>query len=68
LEDGRLKPDNNLVENAIRPFVVGRKNWLFSGRLFEKLPHAESDTDYISLLPYNIEKTNLLIDANIRGD
>ena len=22
---------NNLVENAIRPFVLGRKNWLFSG-------------------------------------
>ena len=22
--------DNNLHENAIRPFVVGRKNWLFS--------------------------------------
>ena len=21
---------NNLVENAIRPFVVGRKNWLFA--------------------------------------
>ncbi len=32
LEDGRLRPDNNLVENAIRPFVLGRKNWLFSGR------------------------------------
>jgi transposase len=31
LKDGRLRPDNNLVENAIRPFVVGRKNWLFSG-------------------------------------
>lgn len=31
LEDGRLKPDNNAAENAIRPFVVGRKNWLFSG-------------------------------------
>ena len=31
VEDGRLKPDNNLVENAIRPFVVGRKNWLFAG-------------------------------------
>jgi len=29
LQDGRLRPDNNLVENAIRPFVVGRKNWLF---------------------------------------
>jgi len=23
--------DNNLVENTIRPFVIGRKNWLFSG-------------------------------------
>ena len=31
IQDGRLKPDNNLVENAIRPFVVGRKNWLFAG-------------------------------------
>ena len=31
LHDARLRPDNNLVENAIRPFVVGRKNWLFSG-------------------------------------
>ena len=31
LEDGRLPIDNNLAENAIRPFVVGRKNWLFAG-------------------------------------
>jgi len=30
IRDGRLRIDNNLVENAIRPFVVGRKNWLFS--------------------------------------
>jgi len=30
LEDGRLKIDNNGAENAIRPFVIGRKNWLFS--------------------------------------
>jgi transposase len=28
--DGRLRMDNNLAENAIRPFVVGRKNWLFN--------------------------------------
>jgi transposase len=26
-----LTPDNNASENAIRPFVLGRKNWLFSG-------------------------------------
>lgn len=30
INDGILRPDNNLAENAIRPFVVGRKNWLFS--------------------------------------
>ncbi|MGH8644158.1 MAG: IS66 family transposase [Gammaproteobacteria bacterium] len=29
LEDGRLSIDNNRIENAIRPFVLGRKNWLF---------------------------------------
>ncbi len=26
-----MTPDNNSAENAIRPFVVGRKNWLFAG-------------------------------------
>jgi transposase/uncharacterized coiled-coil protein SlyX len=30
LEDGRCSFSNNLSENAIRPFTVGRKNWLFS--------------------------------------
>ena len=28
--DGRLSIDNNPAENAIRPFVIGRKNWMFS--------------------------------------
>jgi transposase len=31
VEDGHITPDNNAAENAIRPFVVGRKNWLFAG-------------------------------------
>ena len=26
-----VRPDTNLVENDIRPFAVGRKNWLFAG-------------------------------------
>jgi transposase len=30
LDDGRLKPDNNTAENAIRPLALGRKNWLFA--------------------------------------
>lgn len=30
LEDGRLEIDNNRSERAIKPFVIGRKNWLFA--------------------------------------
>lgn len=30
LEDGRLEMDNNRVENALRPFCLGRRGWLFS--------------------------------------
>jgi transposase len=46
LQDGRLRPDNNLVENAIRPFVLGRKNWLFAGS-----PNgAEATATFFSLI------------------
>jgi len=31
LTDGRVQVDNNLVENAIRPTAIGKKNWLFVG-------------------------------------
>jgi transposase len=31
LYDGHLEIDNNLVENAIRPNAIGRKNYLFAG-------------------------------------
>ena len=81
LEHAQLTPDNNACEQAIRPFVVGRKNWLFSGsprgaaasatlyslietakangrepywylrELFEQLPHARTQADYLALLP-----------------
>ena len=30
LEHGEIEISNNQVENAIRPFVVGRKGWLFA--------------------------------------
>ncbi|MCK5881437.1 MAG: IS66 family transposase [Sinobacterium sp.] len=30
IEDGEYPIDNNRAENCIRPFVIGRKNWLFS--------------------------------------
>jgi len=31
LYDGKLQIDNNLIENAIRPIALGRKNYLFAG-------------------------------------
>ena len=33
LDDGTLPPDNNHVENQIRPVALGRSNWLFAGSL-----------------------------------
>lgn len=33
LEDGGLPIDNNRVENLIRPWALGRSNWLFAGSL-----------------------------------
>ncbi len=42
----QLTPDNNGAENAIRPFVVGRKNWLFSG----SPKGAEASCFYYSLI------------------
>ena len=31
LEDGHCSISNSVAENCIRPFVIGRKNWLFAG-------------------------------------
>jgi transposase len=46
LESSYLTPDNNACENAIRPFVLGRKNWLFN-----KSPEgAESSCGMYSLI------------------
>ncbi len=46
LEDGRLPLDTNWVENAIRPFVVGRKAWLFA----DTVRGAEASANLYSLI------------------
>ena len=33
VEDGRLRPDNNGADNQLRAVAVGRKDWLFAGRM-----------------------------------
>ncbi|MFC4354774.1 transposase, partial [Chryseomicrobium palamuruense] len=30
MKDGRIEIDNNRAERSIKPFVIGRKNWLFA--------------------------------------
>jgi transposase len=58
LESPYLTPDNNACENAIRPFVLGRKNWLFC-----KSPEgAESSCGMYSLI--ETAKQNGLIPFN----
>ena len=61
-QDGRLRMDNNLTENAIRPFVIGRKNHLFS----ETVAGAKASANLYSLIetakangiePYHYLKT-----------
>ena len=48
LNDGRVEIDNNLVENAIRPTAIGKKNWLFVG---------EADAGERSAIIYTVIET-----------
>ena len=45
-EDGCLEIDNNRCENALRPFVTGRKNWLFS----DSVKGAQASANLYSLI------------------
>ena len=46
VEDGRYSIDNNVQENAIRPFCVGRRNWLFA----DTMAGAHASVNLYSLL------------------
>lgn len=46
LEDGDIAVHNQVCENAIRPFTIGRKNWLFTG----SPKGAEASADIYSLI------------------
>lgn len=46
VQDGRYPIDNNPCENAIRPFVVGRRNWLFA----DTVAGANASANLYSLL------------------
>lgn len=65
-DDGRLPMDNNRIENQIRPWAIGRKNWLFSG----SLAAAARAADIMSLIQTakmnNIEPLAYLTDVLTR--
>ncbi len=46
LEDPNLHISNILIENAVRPFAVGRRNWLFSA----SVSGAQASAMYLSLI------------------
>ena len=75
LQDGRLEPDNNFTENKIRPFALGRKNWLFSattegaessGVIYSLIETAKANGldayDYIHWLLVNFPKAKTVED------
>jgi len=57
LEDGSLEIDNNSAERSIRPFVVGRNNWLFSA----STKGAESSALIYSIIE-TAKNNNLIIE------
>lgn len=46
LDDGSVPIDNNWVENQIRPWALGRSNWLFAG----SLRSGQRETNMMSLI------------------
>ena len=66
IHDGRLEIDNNRSERAIKPFVIGRKNWLFnsttagahaSSILFSLVQTCkEHNVDVFAYFKYALEK------------
>jgi hypothetical protein len=56
LKDGRLELTNNRAERAVKPFVTGRKNWLFA--------NTEKGADTSAIL-YSIVQTALYNNLNV---
>ena len=57
LEDPSIPVDNNTAERAVKPFVIGRKNWLFS---------ASPKGAEASAVAYSVIQTALANDVNAR--
>jgi len=64
MAEGHLSIDNNRAERAIKPLVIGRKNWLFSTNpneaevstiLYSIVETAKAEPNIDALLPWNFK-------------
>ena len=62
-QDGVLHSDNNLVENKIRPVVIGRKNYLFMGSHEPRQRTAMLYSFFVSCTAHGIDPEEWLEDA-----
>ena len=77
LKDGRIRLSNNLAEQAVKPFVIGRKNWLFantpngaaaSSLIYSVIQTAiANDLKLLSYLEYVFEQIQLANDLQIEN-
>ena len=61
VDNGEIEIDNNLVENAIRPLALGRKNYLFAGNNDAAKNIAIYYTIFSSCKSLNINPTEYLV-------
>lgn len=75
LEDGRIELSNNRAENAIRPFVIGRKGWLFadtpkgagaSAAVYSVVETAKANK--LNVFMYLVHILNKMPEANFKTD
>ena len=78
LTDGRVSLSNNHIENLVRPFAVGRKNWMFadtvagaesSARLYSLISTAQlNELDVFSYLKDILEKIPYALAKDPKAD
>src|SRR5690606_23683719 len=66
VEHGQTRLDNNLIENAVRPTAIGRKNWLFVGHPDAGQRSAILYSVIVSCLRHGVEPLAYLRDVLTR--
>jgi len=63
MDDGRFHIDNNLIENAIRPLAIGRKNYLFAGSHDAAQSYAMFYSFFATCKSHDINPSKWLVDV-----